>query len=80
MRIVFSLFVCIFISCTTTRVKIVDGSILSVDKITRLTSKPDTIEYMTMWNGDTITVKEFNRKWDNAVSKTTKKLKKGSNN
>ena len=70
----------VFISCNTTRVSIVDGYVYKTEKIVRLTNKPDTIEYMTLWNGDTISVKEFDRRWDNAINKTTKKLKKELNN
>jgi len=55
---------------------VVDGYVVKKEKIIRFTTTPDTIYYIKLWNGDIITEAEFDRRWDKAVNKTTKKLKK----
>lgn len=70
------IFFIILISCATTKVSVVDGYVTKKEKVIRLTSKPDTIRYITLWNGDVITEKEFDKRWDRALEKVNKKIKK----
>lgn len=65
-----------FTSCSTTQVVVLDGDVIHEKKILRLTNEIDTLRYITLWNGDIITVEEFNKRWDKSVSNTTKKIKK----
>lgn len=62
--------------CQTTRVSIVDGDIVERKKIIRLTPVPDTIYYITLWNGDVITEEEFDKRWDRALKKAKKEIMK----
>jgi len=64
------------ISCKTERVVILDGDIIKYETYLSLTKRQDTVEYITLHNGEVISQKEFNKRWNKTVSKTTKRLKK----
>lgn len=66
----------LLVSCTTTKVSVVDGYVTKKEKIIRLTNKPDTVRYITLWSGEVITEKEFDKRWDKAIERATKKIKK----
>lgn len=76
-RVIISLIILMaFSGCHTTRISVVDGYVVKKEKIIGFKTTPDTIYYIILWNGDVITEAEFDRRWDKAVNKTTKKLKK----
>jgi hypothetical protein len=68
----------ILVSCKTQQVTILDGVVIKEKDIIRLTKKQDTVEYITLHNGKVISIKKFNKKWNETVSKTTKRLKKNN--
>jgi hypothetical protein len=70
----------LFVSCRTTRVSVVDGYILEEKNVIRLTNKPDTIEYITLRDGEVISKKEYNRRWDKVIKETNKQIKKDLKN
>jgi len=76
-KLIILLLISSFISCTTQRTIILDGNVVNQKKVLGIVSK-DTIEYMTLHSGEVITINEFNKRWDETINKTTKKLK--SNN
>jgi len=76
-KLIILLLISSFISCTTRRIIILDGNVVNQKKVLGIVSK-DTIEYITLHSGEVITINEFNKRWDDTVNKTTKKLK--SNN
>lgn len=76
MKYYFILFPLLFFSCHTTRITVLDGTVIDTETVIRLNKNIDTIEYITLWNGDVITKKEFNKRWDDSVNKTTREIKK----
>jgi hypothetical protein len=73
-------FISFFVSCTTTRVKVVDGYIIESQKILSLRQKPDTVYYKTLWSGEVITQKEYDERWDKALKNARKKIEKQNKN
>lgn len=74
--IIITLGILLLFSCKTTRVNTLYGEVINEEKIYKLCGKPDTINYIILWNNDTISEKEFNRRWDRAINKTFRKIKK----
>lgn len=74
--LVFLLIFIILSSCETTRVSVVDGYIVKKEKIIRLTSTPDTIYYRTLWNDEVITEEEYDRRWERALKRAEKRIKR----
>ena len=80
MKYFFIAFISFFISCTTTRVKIVDGDIVGSQKIFTFTQKPDTVYYRTLSDGEIVTEKEYDKRWERAVDRAMKKIEKQNKN
>lgn len=78
LRFITFLSVLLLISCKAQRVIVLDGSIIGNETYLSLYKKRDTVEYITLHNGEVISQKEFNKRWDKTVSKTTKRLKKNN--
>lgn len=76
MKYLIFLLVSTFTSCITTKVSVVNGHVFKKEKIIRLTNKPDTTYYIELYNGDIITEKEFDRRWDKALKDTNKEIKR----
>lgn len=76
MKYFFLILVLILFSCSTTEVIVLDGTVIDKKSVVRLYKSTDTIEYITLWNGDVISKKEFNKRWDDSVNKTTREIKK----
>lgn len=72
----FILLILFLTNCQTTKVTTLDHTVIREETVCYVFSKPDTLKLMTLWSGEIITVKEFNRRWDESINKTTKKLKK----
>lgn len=68
------------VSCYSNRVTVLDLEVIEEKKVLYIFNKPDTIRYITLWNGKVMSEKEFNKKWDECVSRTTKKIKKEMKN
>lgn len=66
----------LLISCHTTRVTTLDHNVIQEENVCYIFSKPDTLKLMTLWSGEVITIEEFNRRWDESIDRTTKKIKK----
>jgi hypothetical protein len=67
-------------SCQTTRVSVVDGDIVKIEKTIRLTKAPDTIYYRTLSDGEIITQEEYDKRWERAVNRAMKKIEKQNKN
>lgn len=76
MKYTLFVFILFLMSCSTTEVIVLDGVFIEQKSVVKFSTKVDTIRYITLWNGDVITVEEFNRRWDKSVSETTNKIKK----
>lgn len=75
MKFIIPLCFLLLVSCSTTKVEVVDGYIVNKTKVIRLTSKPDTVYYRTLWDGEVITEKEYDKRWDRALNNAMKKIK-----
>jgi hypothetical protein len=80
MKYFFFILVFLLVSCVTTRVKIVDGDIVEYQKIFRFTQKPDTVYYKTLSDGEIVTKKEYNKRWDRALERARKKIEQQNKN
>ncbi len=76
MKYLIFLLISILTSCITTKVSVVNGHVFKKENIIRLTNKPDTIYYIELYNGDIITEKEFDRRWDKTLKDTNKEIKR----
>lgn len=68
--------ICLLSSCMTNKVSVVSGKVFKEEKVIRFTNKPDTVYYIKLYNGDIITEKEFDRRWDKALKDTNKEIKR----
>ena len=80
MKYFFFLLTFLLVSCVTTRVKIVDGDVVESQKIFRFTQKTDTVYYRTLSNGEIVTEKEYDKRWERAVDRAMKKIEKQNKN
>lgn len=70
------IYILFFSSCITTKISVVNGRVFRKEKIIRLNNKPDTTYYVELYNGDIITEKEFDKRWDRALRNAKKKIER----
>jgi hypothetical protein len=66
----------LFSSCVTNKVSVISGQVFKTEKTVRLVNKPDTTYYIRLYNGDIITEKEFDKRWEKSLKETNKEIKR----
>ena len=60
------------LSCSATRVYILDHQVVKKTKYYSITGKPDTIRMITLETGEVITHEELDRRFDRAIKEMRK--------